>query len=344
MCAYLDSDYKYHDPYYTKKMYISTLIDRSLAYGNGMIKKKEVKARIIDFWGSELLFQLGLSIKVNDSNTWVDRIFNSSKIIVNPLAHIIICEALQLDLADLLNSYIPIKEHMTIWEDGIISSALDGLSLRDIAKKNNTTRLTIKKVIERREIDIKWESNGGLRENYTDTEKFKGLRENKRKEFLNIIKDKPDIKVSHFRRENDNLYSWLQRYDKEWYEKNNKFIPSKVKFRMWEERDKQYLPLVKEIIEKMKEGYPIRITYNSVGGALGINNWLYSRNMVKTTAYLDSQVEKLDDFWIRRLKWAIRQLDDEIIDFSKWDIINISGIDIYAFDRLKEYLPELKNL
>jgi hypothetical protein len=340
----MNSPYRFNNPDYIKNVYKSRLIDKNLAYGNGLLKKKALKRKIINHWGSELLSELGLLISEDDTNTWVDKIINKGKVIVNPLAHIIICEALQLDLIDLLNYSIPIKDHMTIWEDGIITSALDGLSLRDIAKKNNTTRLTIQKVIERRGIDVKWESNGGLREKYTDTEKFKGFRENKRKEFLSIINDKPDLKVSHFRRDNDNLYSWFQKYDKDWYYKNKKFASSRVNTKLWEERDQKYLPLVQEVVERMKKDYPMRITYNSVGGDLGISTWLYSKNMINTTAYLDSEVEKIDDFWIRRLRWAIAQIENDLIHPYKWDIINLSGISIKKFEKLKEQFSELKNL
>lgn len=161
---------------------------------------------------------------------------------------------------------------------------------------------------------------------------------------MSIINDKPDLKVSHFRRDNDNLYSWFQKYDKDWYYKNKKFASSRVNTKLWEERDQKYLPLVQEVVERMKKDYPMRITYNSVGGDLGISTWLYSKNMINTTAYLDSEVEKIDDFWIRRLRWAIAQIENDLIHPYKWDIINLSGISIKKFEKLKEQFSELKNL
>ncbi len=170
------------------------------------------------------------------------------------------------------------------------------------------------------------------------------MKENKRAEFLNIINKNPDIKVSHLRSKNENLYYWLKKYDKEWYKKNSNYSSAKVRFKLWDERDEKYLPLAKEAVKGMKKGYPIRITFNSVGSSLGITTWLYSRNMLKTTAYLDSEVEEIDDFWIRRLRWTIVQIEDDVVHPSKWDIINLSGISIQKFEKLKEQLPELKSL
>jgi len=145
----LNSPYRFNNPDYTKNVYISTLIDRNLAYENGMVKKKELKRRIIDHWGGELLSELGLLISEDDTNTWVDKIINKSKVIVNPLAHTIFSEVIQVNLIDCLNSHIMINDYTFIWEDKIISSALEGLSLREIAKINNTTRRTILKIMER---------------------------------------------------------------------------------------------------------------------------------------------------------------------------------------------------
>lgn len=59
---------------------------------------------------------------------------------------------------------------------------------------------------------------------------------------------------------------------------------------------------------------------------------------------MDSQVDKINDFWIRRLKWAILHVEDDITNFSKSDIIKLSGVSFHRFEQLKNHLPELENL
>ncbi len=111
----------------------------------------------------------------------------------------------------------------------------------------------------------------------------------------------------------------------------------------WNQRDEELLPKVKECVKKMNKGKPERILWTSIGGKLGINGW-FSKNknkLPKVKDYLDGIEETLQDFHIRKIKWAINELENEGISISKWKLIEKSGVNIGYIVDIKEKLSEV---
>ena len=80
---------------------------------------------------------------------------------------------------------------------------------------------------------------------------------------------------------------------------------------------------VKEVVREMKEGKPERITWTTIGSKLGISGWLSRRKdkLPLTTEYINSVVESLQEFQIRKIKWAV----DELEERERCKTVGISG-------------------
>lgn len=109
----------------------------------------------------------------------------------------------------------------------------------------------------------------------------------------------------------------------------------------WNQRDNVILSQVKEIVDKIlnSDGKPEKITVSLVGSRLGIRGLLEKHldKLPKTKAYLDSVKETNHDFRLRRICWAVRELEKEGQELQLWRIMRKAGI-------REEYLTDLKRL
>ena len=103
------------------------------------------------------------------------------------------------------------------------------------------------------------------------------------------------------------------------------------------------LPQVKEVVSKMQDGKPERIRWTTIGGKLGINGWFSKRKdkLPKVKAYLDPIEETLQDFHIRKIKWAIEELESEGESISKWKLIEKSGVNVRYIADIKDRVRHL---
>jgi len=108
----------------------------------------------------------------------------------------------------------------------------------------------------------------------------------------------------------------------------------------WGQRDNEILSQVKEIVDKMlnSDGKPERITVSLVGSRLGIRGLLEKHlgKLPKTKAYLDSVKETNHDFRLRRIHWAVKELEKEGEELQLWKIMRKAGI-------REEYEIEIEN-
>ena len=135
------------------------------------------------------------------------------------------------------------------------------------------------------------------------------------------------------------LYIWLYRNCNEWLRENSP-VKKAIKYEChrvdWEKRDEEILLLVKEKIKEIRNrtGKPKRITVSIVGSELGIRSLLekHLEKLPKTERYLNEQVENTTEFQLRRIEWAIKELNDEL---KLWKILRKAGI-------RKEYQKKLE--
>ncbi|NEU78986.1 TnsD family Tn7-like transposition protein [Nostoc sp. UIC 10630] len=127
-------------------------------------------------------------------------------------------------------------------------------------------------------------------------------------------------------------YIWLYRNDKEWLNKNSPSLKvplpcvGKVD---WAERDKQVLEKVKTAVRTfLSAEKPARVTICRIGKSIGLLALLekHLAEMPLTKVYLESVTETVEDFQIRRIKWAIKRLDDCGEEIQPWKVIRLAAL------------------
>lgn len=87
-----------------------------------------------------------------------------------------------------------------------------------MAKVLDSTPKTLKKHIERLEIEQFWKWNGGgrfINKPYKETEDFKCKHKEARRDWVHLIKANPKLSKSNLRELDVTLFTWLLRYDQE---------------------------------------------------------------------------------------------------------------------------------
>ncbi|CCP27361.1 conserved protein of unknown function [Tepidanaerobacter acetatoxydans Re1] len=124
------------------------------------------------------------------------------------------------------------------------------------------------------------------------------------------------------------MYSWLKKYDSEWLKQNYRRVKTVVNPVDWNKRDAELLPLVREVVSEMKEGKPKRITWTTIGSKLGISGWLSKRKekLPLTKAYIESELESLEEYHIRKIKLAIEELERQGKEITLWNLAETAGV------------------
>lgn len=135
----------------------------------------------------------------------------------------------------------------------------------------------------------------------------------RREKWLQLIAENPYANRSQLKEKGKGLHTWIYRYDRDWY---NKVTPKaslgkkKTGTIDWEKRDEECLKLAKEAVEIFmdRKGKPIRITPSSIRNTLGLGSWFHNKKLVRTRRYLKEIKEDIDEFRIRKIKWAINEM------------------------------------
>lgn len=137
--------------------------------------------------------------------------------------------------------------------------------------------------------------------------------EERRKEWLKLIKENPTANRSELKRIAKGLHTWIYINDRDWYDK----VTPKVKTRKkkaetvdWKKRDEECLSLAKEAVQKLLQAdeKPIRIIPSCIRREIGAKRWFNNQKLVKTQQYLKSITEDINSYRVRKIKWAINEM------------------------------------
>jgi|GEM_PF-1586242 len=330
----IESKIIFRDRRFFKNKFRTKLIENGYARLNNFILQKKLKNDFIDFYGQEYLSLLQSSVSHND-RCWLTLIFYDDNFKTNPIRYLLLSRFLGMSAKELIEENEDGDKdeeyYKSLWYAKIKDLVSDGKSIREISKEINSSTKTIKKVLEELKISPSYKWNGGgkyVKKKYKETEEFIEKREEKRSKWIEILESNPDKSNSKLREIDSSTYRWLSKYDIEWLRNNS----SKVKMTNytvnWEERDKELLSKVEKVIEDMKKGKPERITWTSIGKRLGICGWLLKRKdkLPLTKKFIESKLETLDEFHIRKIKWAIEELNKQGKEITFWNIVEVSGV------------------
>lgn len=340
--ALLNSKFGFRQQEWFKNQFRVKLIDAGYARMNNFIHQKKLKKDFLDFYGHAFLELMQSKVNLN-GECWLSNIIRDNTRVTHPIRYLLVARFLQIPLIDLFNkefktpdtiidSYSNNKEaYNKLWEERLKELISMDLSIREIATILESTPKTVRRRIDKLGIAPFWKNNGGgqfVYKEYKDTERFLEKREASRVKWLKHLEENTDKSSNKIRKSNEGLYSWLTKYDKEWLRDNCRKMNNISPMVDWEKRDEELLDKVKVVVEEMCIGKPQRICWSTIGGKLGVSGWLSKRKdkLPITKAYIESVMESITDFQVRKVEWAIDELEKQGKEFTKWNLIEMSGV------------------
>lgn len=241
-----------------------------------------------------------------------------------------------------------IKAFGTVWEEKLKELVNQKLSLRETARLLGVDANTVKKYARKLGLTTYWEkrsdSDRECNNNRNNASSMDLDRSCYRQKWNELRKQYPEMGKTQLRQIDKALFAWLYRNDREWLNQNSpdKKAINAVNSRVdWNQRDNEILSQVKGIVDKMlnSDGKPERITISLIGSKLGIRGLLEKHldKLPKTKAYLDSVKETNHDFRLRRIRWAVKELEKEGEELQLWKIMRRAGV-------REEYVTELEDI
>lgn len=154
-----------------------------------------------------------------------------------------------------------------------------------------------------------------------------------RMRWLQLQEEHSDLPKTELRKSSPDLYARLYRNDRSWLEKNSP-APKKMTFQSqrvdWVQRDKEILLNVQSAVDEMisAQGKPHRVTISKVGAKCGVKALLEKHldRLPETKAYLIHVLETEEQFRLRKIRWAIKQLEGEGEQVLEWKVLRRAGI------------------
>lgn len=240
-----------------------------------------------------------------------------------------------------------IKRFGQLWEERLKELVDRKLSLRETARLLGVDPNTVKKYAKKLGLTTYWKKRSeadGVYDNEGNSSSMNLDKDYYREKWNELRKQYPDMGKTQLRQIDKALFAWLYRNDMEWLNQNSpdrketNAVNSRVD---WNQRDNEILSQIKGIVDKMlnSDGKPERITISLIGSKLGIKGLLEKHldKLPKTKAYLDSVIETNKDFRLRRIRWAVKELEKEGEELQLWKIMRRAGV-------REEYVTELEDI
>jgi len=227
------------------------------------------------------------------------------------------------------------------WEAQFLRIASDeSLSSREIARR---LHVDVGTIIERRK---RLCGEGGDRgQNGKGQQGFEKRRAIRRERWLTFTRSHPGLNRKQLYRLAPQDFMWLYKNDRTWlWDQLPKPLPKKkyADRRVdWQERDRT---LQQEVVRAAAEirhqpGKPVRVTARAVSDRIGSPAILirrYLQNLPETSAALESVVESVEDFQIRRVRYTAAKLRNVGTPLATWRILKAAGIKPGCSERVAE--------
>jgi hypothetical protein len=164
--------------------------------------------------------------------------------------------------------------------------------------------------------------------------------------WLGLQERYPQATKTMLRKLSPATYTWLYRHDRAWLKDNSPAWqqPTAVNERVdWVKRDLEVLDRVKASVDSIQQAeIPVRVTMSRIGKSIGLLALLEQHLdlMPLTGAYLATVVESIDDFQIRRIRWAVGELDRRGERVLTWRVMRLAGLGEDYSDRVGAVLEK----
>lgn len=237
-----------------------------------------------------------------------------------------------------------------VWEGRLKELIEQKLSLRETARLLQADPGTVKKYAKRLGLKTYWQERSQITEMSNNNACIIEIDSTQeyRQRWLDLLNRYPEKSKTELRRINGALYTWLYRNDKEWLNRNSPQLRATVNINSrvdWEQRDDEIFNKVKEAVTAMlaMNRKPQRITISSIGSMIGLRPLLekHLEKLPKTKSYLEDYTESITDYQIRRIHWAIQELQKEGQELQLWRIFRLAGIREEYQKNLEQTISEL---
>lgn len=168
--------------------------------------------------------------------------------------------------------------------------------------------------------------------------------EKKKEEWLNLLKENPDLPRCELKKIGKGLYSYIHKYDRDWYEKITPRVSRKPKeLPLYNEKeDEECLTLVRQAVESIynKSGRPVRVTETSIRREIGFSRRILNESLILTNNYIKENTETLEKFRIRKIRWAIRELEKDVGSITRYKIQIKAGFGGNCEDEVKKLVDK----
>lgn len=336
----LNKRFDFKKPVWFKNQFRTRLVEKEYMRMNNFIYLKKLKLDFLDFYGEEYLELVQSPVSIKGSCWLSDMVRNNNKT-TYALRYLLLARFLDIPVEDLFNKPLGFNGdigemsntivYQQLWDQRLVELIESGFAINEIERILKTSAKTIKRSIKRLGIEPPWEFNGGKTytpRNYIGSEEFNKKKMKLREEWLVLHAKYPNKSSNQIRKENSGIGDWLSKHDKEWFKQHYRRIDRRANYVDWEKRDIELLPQVKRVVEEMWKGKPERITWASIASKLGISGWLSRRKdkLPLTKGFVDSVIESLEEFQIRKIRWAIDKLEKEGKEVRLWTIVETAGV------------------
>ena len=172
------------------------------------------------------------------------------------------------------------------------------------------------------------------------------IKQQKRDIWLNLQQKNSKLSKTEIRKLAPDVYTWLYRCDHAWLNENSPKLQkpkASVNKVDWNARDEEILVRVKSTVEQLLQvPKPVRITIGRIGVSLGLKALLEKHldKLPYTNAYLNSVIETVEDFQIRRIEWAIAFLEKEGEEVKEWKILRLAALGKDLSDKVRFKLEQ----
>ena len=170
------------------------------------------------------------------------------------------------------------------------------------------------------------------------------IKAQKRAIWLNLQQENQESSKTELRKLVPDVYIWLYRRDRTWLNNNSPKLqkPQASVDRVdWNVRDKEILAQTESAVKQLwQEDKLVRITIGRIGSSLRLKALLEKHldKLPQTKIYLESVVETVEDFQIRRIKWAVEELDRQGEEVMEWKILKLAGLRESCSAKVRQYL------
>jgi len=327
------------------------LYERGYVKPNNYTYMKKLTTDNREYYSDEVLELIGCSL---EKRNWVNAIVHPQKNVGQPTQILLFLHFLgytvnvfkEMENLENVNVSDFIQEQ---WDKELIILLAQDLSQRELCKELGATRKTILKAMQRMGLEKEWKYNGGSRYagiDYTETEEYRVMEIKMKSTWLESHKQHPNVSSYQIRKLNESVYAWLKRYQAVWISENYRTLES-TKIRLnWEVRDSNLLGKIEAIIHEFKSTIGTRVTWGTVGGALGIATWLVRKKdmLPLCTAIIQKNIESLEEYHLRVLRMAALELIAEGVVVRKYTILERAGVKIRFIPKVIDKLTEQDKL